>query len=232
MREKWGGRAGFILAGIGSAVGLGNIRRFAQVAGENGGGAFLLVLLAIVGALGVPLVVAELAIGKRGGADAATAFKALAPRSAWRHAGWIGVVGAALILFHYAVIAGWALRHFALAMTGTLWEVPAGGYAESFGAFVAAPVAPALWQAAMMSAVMPVVAGGVAATLAADNSRIAGSGRCGATAGSVARKPSMRRRSATSGPFPNQVPGRRMLASAGVETAVAMPIAMPPRAMP
>jgi NSS family neurotransmitter:Na+ symporter len=151
-----------MLAGIGSAVGLGNIWRFAYVAGENGGGGFLLVYLAIVGALGVPLVVAEFAIGKRGGADAATAFEALAPGSAWRRVGWIGVVGATLILSYYAVIAGWALRYFALATTGALWEVPAGGHAANFRAFIAAPLAPALWQAAMMSAAMLVVAGGVA----------------------------------------------------------------------
>lgn len=162
MRERWGSSAGFILAGIGSAVGLGNIWRFAYVAGENGGGAFLLVYLAIVAALGVPLVVAELAIGKRGGADAATAFEALAPRSAWRYAGWIGVVGAALILSYYAVIAGWALRYFALAATGALWEVPAGGYAAGFQAFIAHPLAPPLWQTAMMLTAMLVVVGGVA----------------------------------------------------------------------
>jgi neurotransmitter:Na+ symporter, NSS family len=72
MREQWSSRSGLILAAIGSAVGLGNIWRFAYVAGENGGGAFLLLYLMIVLAIGVPLVVAELAIGKRGAADAVT----------------------------------------------------------------------------------------------------------------------------------------------------------------
>jgi len=162
MREQWGSSAGFILAGIGSAVGLGNIWRFAYVAGENGGGAFLLVYLLLVAALGVPLVVAELAIGKRGGADAATAFETLAPRSAWRRLGWLGVVGAALILAYYAVIAGWALRFFVLAAGGALWEGPADGFAADFRVFIADPLAPAFWQGAMMAAAMLVVAGGVA----------------------------------------------------------------------
>ena len=162
MREQWGSGLGFVLAGIGSAVGLGNIWRFAYVAGENGGGAFLLVYLLVVAALGVPLVVAELAIGKRGGADAATAFASLAPRSPWRHAGWLGIAGAGLILSYYAVIAGWALRFVALALSGRLWEVPAGGFAAGFGAFIADPLAPLLWQGAMMLAAMLVVAGGIA----------------------------------------------------------------------
>lgn len=161
MREQWGSRAGFILAAIGSAVGLGNIWRFAYVAGENGGGAFLLVYLLIVLALGAPLVIAELAIGKRGASDAVTAFESLAPRSAWRHAGWLGVVGSALILSYYSVIAGWALRYFAVATTGDLWDAAAGDFGGSFRQFIAHPLDPLFWQLAMMLAAMLVVAGGV-----------------------------------------------------------------------
>ncbi|WP_198375957.1 sodium-dependent transporter [Neoroseomonas rubea] len=161
MREQWGSRSGLILAAIGAAVGLGNIWRFAYVAGENGGGAFLLAYLLIVLALGVPLVIAELAIGKRGAADAVTAFQVLAPQSVWRHAGWFGVVGAGLILSYYAVIAGWALRYFAVAATGALWDSAAGGFGDSFRQFIAHPLAPLGWQFVMMLAAMLVVAGGV-----------------------------------------------------------------------
>jgi NSS family neurotransmitter:Na+ symporter len=161
MREQWGSRSGLILAAIGAAVGLGNIWRFAYVAGENGGGAFLLVYLLIVLAFGVPLVVAELAIGKRGAADAVTAFEVLAPHSVWRHAGWLGVVGAGLILSYYSVIAGWALRYFAVATTGDLWDGAAGGFGGSFRQFIAHPLAPLAWQLGMMLAAGLVVAGGV-----------------------------------------------------------------------
>jgi neurotransmitter:Na+ symporter, NSS family len=161
MREQWGSRSGLILAAIGAAVGLGNIWRFAYVAGENGGGAFLLVYLSIVLALGVPLVIAELAIGKRGAADAVTAFEMLTPQSVWRHAGWLGVVGAGLILSYYSVIAGWALRYFAVAATGDLWDSAAGGFGGSFRQFIAHPLAPLGWQFVMMLAAMLVVAGGV-----------------------------------------------------------------------
>ena len=114
-REEFTGRWAFILAAIGSAVGLGNIWRFPYVAYENGGGAFLLVYLVIVLTLGLPLVVAEIAIGKRSRADGVTAFERLAPASPWRRVGWLGVAGSALILAYYSVIAGWALRYFSAA---------------------------------------------------------------------------------------------------------------------
>jgi NSS family neurotransmitter:Na+ symporter len=75
-REHWQSRAGFVVATIGSAVGLGNIWRFSYVAGENGGGAFLLVYALAVALIGLPLVVAELALGRRGGGDTVAAFAA------------------------------------------------------------------------------------------------------------------------------------------------------------
>ena len=69
-REQWGSRTGFILATIGSAVGLGNIWRFAYVAGDNGGGVFLVVYLAFILLIGLPLVIAELSLGRRAQGDA------------------------------------------------------------------------------------------------------------------------------------------------------------------
>ncbi len=78
-RPAWGGRTGLILATIGAAVGLGNIWRFSYVAGENGGGAFLVVYVACVALIGLPLLIAELALGRAGQADAPATFAALAP---------------------------------------------------------------------------------------------------------------------------------------------------------
>ena len=162
MREQWGSQTGFILAAIGSAVGLGNIWRFAYVAGENGGGAFLLVYLVIVLTLGLPLVVAEIAIGKRSRVDGVTAFERLAPASPWRRVGWLGVAGSALILAYYSVIAGWALRYFSAAASGTLWDRPPGGFAASFRAFIAHPLEPLGWHVGMMAISMAIVVAGVA----------------------------------------------------------------------
>ena len=116
------------MATIGAAVGLGNIWRFAYIAGENGGAVVLFVYLFFVLLIGLPLMIAELSLGRRGGSDAVTAFQSDAAGGLWRHAGWVGVVGAVLILSYYSVIAGWALKYFAGAVTGELWRTAAGGY--------------------------------------------------------------------------------------------------------
>ena len=160
-REEWGTSAGFVLASIGSAVGIGNIWRFAYVAGENGGGAFLVVYLLSVILVGLPIVVAEMAMGRRGGRDAIAAFAHAGPRSAWRHAGWVSVLGCMLILSFYAVIAGWALKYFVGAATGGLWMHARGGFGGYFQSFIANRGEPLGWQLAMMALTMFVVAGGV-----------------------------------------------------------------------
>ncbi|MBM4337765.1 MAG: sodium-dependent transporter [Deltaproteobacteria bacterium] len=162
MRESWNSRAGFVLASIGSAVGLGNIWRFAYVAGENGGGAFLLVYLLLVIAIGLPLLMAELAIGKAGAADGVSAFERLAPRSAWRRSGWLGVASAGMMLAYYSAIAGWALRYFVAAASGALSHVAAPDHAAHFWHFIGRAAEPLAWQAAMVLGAALVVAGGVA----------------------------------------------------------------------
>lgn len=161
MREQWGSRAGFILATIGAAVGLGNIWRFAYVAGENGGAVFLLVYLVFVLLIGLPLVIAELALGRRGQADAVGAYHADARGGVWRHAGWVAVVGAALILSYYSVIAGWALKYFFGAATGALWQSAAAGLDAYFADFIGRAGEPLLWQASMLAATAVVVAAGI-----------------------------------------------------------------------
>ena len=160
-REQWGSGTGFVLATIGSAVGLGNIWRFAYVAGENGGGAFLVVYLPSVLLVGAPIVLAEMALGRQAGGDAATAFERAAPRSHWPLAGWLGIVGSCLILSYYAVIAGWALKYLAGGVIGTLWSTASTDYGGYYARFIANPGEPVAWQMAMLAAAMLVVSGGV-----------------------------------------------------------------------
>lgn len=162
-RPVWGGRIGLILATVGAAVGLGNIWRFAYVAGENGGGAFLLVYLACVVVVGLPLLIGELAVGRAGQSDAPGAFVALAGSRGWYAAGLIGVIGSAVILSYYGVIAGWALRYLVGAVDGSLWQQASSGYGKFFAAFVAHAYAPLLWQGMMMLLAVLVVAGGIGA---------------------------------------------------------------------
>ncbi|MFN3746469.1 MAG: sodium-dependent transporter [Hyphomicrobiaceae bacterium] len=161
MQEQWQSRIGFVLAAIGAAVGLGNIWRFAYVAGENGGGVFLLTYVCFVILIGWPLVIAEITIGRRSGGDTVTAIEAAGGSPRWRVGGWLLVVGALLILSYYSVIAGWAVRYFVGALTGGLWEATAHGYGEYFERFIANGIEPIIWQALILAVSGFVVAGGI-----------------------------------------------------------------------
>ena len=108
-RERWTSRGGFVLAAVGSAVGLGNIWRFSYVAGENGGGAFVIVYVACVILIGVPIVIAEAAVGRATQRDPVAAFRSLAPELPWSGIGVLGTATATLVLAFYGVVAGSAL---------------------------------------------------------------------------------------------------------------------------
>lgn len=142
VREAWSSRAGFLIATLGCAVGVGNIWRFAYVAGENGGGAFLLVYVGCVVLLGIPVMLAEFVLGSRARADVLAAFGA---RGRWRIAGALALGAAFVILSYYAVIAGWATKHLFEYAVGS-----AGGSAR-----------PVLWQAIFLGATAALVAAGV-----------------------------------------------------------------------
>lgn len=161
MQEQWQSKLGFILATVGAAVGLGSIWRFAYVAGENGGGAFLLVYTGMILVIGIPLVIAELAIGRHGAADAVSAFEAATPGGAWRLLGGLGVIAAGAILTYYAVVAGWAARYFFESFGSALWAVPPASYGRYFEGFIADGAAVVLWQGFMLALTAVVVATGV-----------------------------------------------------------------------
>jgi NSS family neurotransmitter:Na+ symporter len=159
--NKWNSRAGFVLATIGCAAGLGNIWRFSYVAGENGGAAFLLVYLACVMLLGVPLMLGEFCIGRRGQADAVTSSASVTPSRWWRFAGWLMASASFVLLSYYAVIAGWAYRYFAGYLFGAVANTVRGGFASYFDAFVAQPLEPVLWQFLVVASTVAVVMVGV-----------------------------------------------------------------------
>jgi neurotransmitter:Na+ symporter, NSS family len=117
-RGGFGSRIGFIFAAAGSAIGLGNIWRFPYTAGENGGGAFVLVYLVFVLGIGVPVLLAELAVGRNTQKSPVGAFKALFPESMWPMVGGLGVVTGFAILSFYSVVAGWTLSYLWKATTG------------------------------------------------------------------------------------------------------------------
>ncbi len=114
-QEGWSSRTAFILAAVGAAVGLGNIWRFPTLAGENGGGAFVLIYIACVVLIGLPLVLSEVIVGRHGGSDAYHSAEKLAKESnvssGWAAFGGVGISAAFLILTFYSVVAGWVLYY-------------------------------------------------------------------------------------------------------------------------
>ncbi len=111
--------------------------------------------------VGAPIVVAELALGRRAQGDAVAAFETIAPRSGWSVAAWLGVAAGFVILSYYSVIAGWALKYLVGAVFGTLWVDAGRGFGGYFQAFIANPGEPIAWQLTMLTATMFIVAGGV-----------------------------------------------------------------------
>lgn len=109
-RDAWGTRAGFILAAVGSAVGLGNMWRFSYIASQGGGAAFVLVYLAIVALIGIPLMTSEFVLGRMTRLSPARAVRTLGG-SPWAPLGWLFVLCGFGILSYYSVIAGWTLRY-------------------------------------------------------------------------------------------------------------------------
>ncbi|WP_129113272.1 sodium-dependent transporter [Halegenticoccus tardaugens] len=125
-RETWATRIGFILAAVGSAVGLGNIWRFPWVTAENGGSAFLVVYLGIVLAVGVPGLLGEFVIGRRAKRNPVGALESLSNARSWGYVGAFSVVTAIALLSFYSVVGGWILRYFfeSLLAAGTAGPVP------------------------------------------------------------------------------------------------------------
>jgi NSS family neurotransmitter:Na+ symporter len=119
QRDSWGTRTGFLLAAVGSAVGLGNIWRFPYVVGEGGGAAFVLIYLGFVFLIGAAVMLAELALGRHTQRNPVGAFKATAPGTLWKLVGLIGVVTGVAILSFYGVIAGWTVGYFFKTVTGS-----------------------------------------------------------------------------------------------------------------
>lgn len=132
-REQWGSRRGFMLAAVGSAVGLGNIWGFSFALGSNGGAAFLLIYLLCIIFLGYPIMMAEFTIGRYSQSDSVGSFQKLAPGKPWFIAGVFGVVASFLIMGFYPVIGGWVLKYVQLYAFGGFSEGTEFG--EVFGAF-------------------------------------------------------------------------------------------------
>ncbi len=116
-REHWASRVGFILAGASSAIGLGNIWKFPYITGMNGGGAFVLIYLICIAVVGMPVMLAELVLGRKTQRNPVGAFKALKPGSLWVGVGYMGVIAGFIILSYYSVVGGWTIGYTIKAIT-------------------------------------------------------------------------------------------------------------------
>ncbi len=165
IHGQWSSRWIFILAATGSAVGLGNIWKFPYIAGENGGGAFVLVYLLCIAVIGIPIMMAEVLLGRRGRQSPINTMKTLAKEEgrskAWALLGWSGVVAGFLILSYYSVIAGWGLAYVLNAGSGAFTGAPAAEIQNIYTTLVKNPWQLIFWHSLFMLMTMLVVARGV-----------------------------------------------------------------------
>ena len=162
---RWSSRWLFVLAAAGSAVGLGNIWKFPYIAGENGGGAFVLIYLVCVAFVGAPIMISEVMLGRKGRASPINTMRKLtqaagaSPR--WTFLGWMGVLAGILILSYYAVIAGWALNYIWLTASGTFDSASAQVATTTFDQLQQDPLAMMGWHGVFMLITIWIVARGV-----------------------------------------------------------------------
>ncbi len=161
----WSSRLAFILAAAGSAVGLGNIWKFPYITGENGGGAFVLVYLACIAVIGIPIMMAEVMLGRRGRHSPINSMREVARQegvsSNWKAIGWLATLAAFLILSFYSVIAGWTIPYIFHAVQGDLVGVDADQAGQMFGNLLSSPVELTVWHTLFMALAVLVSVGGV-----------------------------------------------------------------------
>jgi len=161
-RGHWGSHLGFILAAAGSAVGLGNIWKFPYITGINGGGAFVVVYLLCVAFVGLPVMTAEIMIGRASQRSTVSAFHRLAPREWWGSIGWLGALASFCLFSYYATVAGWALHYTYLALTGQIVGPGAEAVQEVFGGLQKDGLLSVFWHLTFILLTVAVVLGGVA----------------------------------------------------------------------
>jgi NSS family neurotransmitter:Na+ symporter len=160
-RDSFSTRFGVIAAAAGSAIGLGNIWRFPYVTGENGGGAFLLVYLVFVVAIGIPVMMSEFIIGRSSQRNPYGAFRYLAPRKPWYLIGLMGVAAAFMILAFYTTVAGWTLEYFYQALAGNLTGKTEAELTGMYDNFLNGSFRPYLWFLIFMGMTALIIISGV-----------------------------------------------------------------------
>ncbi len=160
-RENFGSKMGAVLAAAGSAVGLGNIWRFPIETGQNGGAAFIIVYIGCVLLLGIPIMMSEFVIGRHTHTNTAGAYRIMAPGTAWKWVGRLGVLSGFVILSYYSVVAGWTAEYTILAVSNSFDGKTTADFPSIFANFVSNPWKPLLWLLAFMITTHFIVVRGV-----------------------------------------------------------------------
>ena len=165
VHAQWKNRVTFIFAATGSAVGLGNIWKFPYITGESGGGAFVLVYLICIIVMGIPVMMAESMLGRRGRSNPISTMSSLAEEAGasrlWRYLGWMGVIAGILILSYYSVIAGKTIAYIFKILTGMLADLTPALAETSVQSLNTSVFALTLWHSVFMAATMYIVVRGV-----------------------------------------------------------------------
>ncbi len=160
-RENFGSKIGALLAAAGSAVGLGNIWRFPILTGQNGGAAFILIYVGCVLLMGIPIMMSEFLIGRHTRANAAGAYRTLAPDTRWNWVGRLAVLSGFVILSYYSVVAGWTAEYTAMALGNCFDGKTTTDFPAMFANFVSNPWRNLFWTIAFMLITHVIVVRGV-----------------------------------------------------------------------
>lgn len=160
-RDGFTSKFGIIAAAAGSAIGLGNIWKFPYIAGENGGGAFLIIYLAFILLIGIPVMMSEFIIGRNAKQNVFGAFRKLTSHGFWKIIGIMGVLAAFLILSFYGTVAGWTIEYLFLAIKNGFSGKSADEISTMFELFSTSAIKPALLQLIFMGLTAYIVIGGI-----------------------------------------------------------------------
>ncbi|MGD9591201.1 MAG: sodium-dependent transporter [Candidatus Berkiella sp.] len=164
-RSLWSSRFAFIMVAAGAAVGLGNIWKFPYMAGSNGGGVFVIAYLFFIALIGIPAMIAELLIGRRGRQNPVNCLATLAKQSnassKWQGLGWLGALTLILVLAFYSVVAGWSIAYLAYAFKGLFVNATPESIVAIWTNLLASPLELTQWHTIFICLTMLVVALGV-----------------------------------------------------------------------
>ena len=165
QHEHWSSRFAFLMAAVGAAVGLGNIWKFPYIAGQNGGGAFVLVYLGAVAFVALPILIAEIMVGRWGKQSPPHAMTIVAGNQGrskgWSLVGWFGQLAAYMIATYYSVIAGWSVVYIFKNGAGNFSGQNAEAVSAEFDALLASPSQLALWHGIFMAVATFILVRGV-----------------------------------------------------------------------